>query len=280
MSLGYKAELLYEVMRNFHVITGIRMVIFDDEYNEITAYPETHCPICDCLQRHPEIRKECLKSNAHSFNTCKISKAPLIYQCHAGLYEATAPLVDNGIVIGYIMMGQILTNENREQARTNLQRLSEHYQLATDVVAFIQQMNLHSDEQILAAAKIMEVCTLYVLTKDIIKIEKDRFIYQLNYYVEQRINEDISVERLCRHFKMSRAQLYKISSHYLGMGISEYIRNRRIEKAKYLLKSTTYSVADIAGLVGFEDYNYFCRIFKKTVSIPAKKYRHMDGCKI
>ncbi|CUH96612.1 hypothetical protein P22_2702 [Propionispora sp. 2/2-37] len=274
MSLGYKAEQLYEVMRNFHVITGIRMVIFDDEYNEITAYPETHCPVCDCLQSHPEIRKECLKSNAHSFNSCKISKEPLIYQCHAGLYEATAPLVDNGIVIGYIMMGQILNNENREQAAVKLQSLSERYHLAVDVVACIKQMNLHNNEQILAAAKIMEFCTLYILTKDIIKIEKDRFIYQLNYYIEQHISEDISVDRLCRYFKMSRAQMYKISSHYLGSGISEYIRNRRIEKAKYLLKNTTYRVADIAGLVGFEDYNYFCRIFKKIVSIPAKKYRY------
>jgi two-component system response regulator YesN len=57
------------------------------------------------------------------------------------------------------------------------------------------------------------------------------------------------------------------------MGVSDYIRERRIEKAKRLLKSTQKPVAQIAAEVGFQDANFFTRSFKKAVGLLPKEYR-------
>ncbi len=274
MTLRLKVEKLQELMRDFHILTGIRIVIFDNDYQEIIAYPEPHSDFCNIMHSNPKTRMECLKSNEYSFETCKKSNQILIYQCHAGLVEATAPLLDAGVIIGYIMIGQIIDDKEQINALKGFFQICNQYNISSDeYFTAIDNITYCSKEQILAAAKILEACTFYVLFKDLISIEKDRFIYQLNHYIDQHIHDDISVQQLCEEFNIGRTKLYEISSHYLGIGIGEHIRNKRIEKAKYLLKNTSSRITDIANLVGFQDYNYFCRVFKKIVTMSAKQYR-------
>ena len=59
----------------------------------------------------------------------------------------------------------------------------------------------------------------------------------------------------------------------IGMGIAEYIRTLRLEQAQQLLKDTELPITQISDKIGFEDYNYFCRVFKKETGYSAKKYR-------
>ena len=59
----------------------------------------------------------------------------------------------------------------------------------------------------------------------------------------------------------------------MSVGIAEHIKNLRIEEAKRLLAETDLPVSRIADRVGFTDYNYFCRVFKRETGMPAKKYR-------
>jgi len=277
MTLRLQVDELRELMHDFYVLTGIKMTFFDNEYQEIISFPEEHCGFCRIMHSIPETRAKCIKSNEYSFETCKKSNQLLIYQCHAGLFEATAPLLDEGIVIGYIMMGQVIDEKD------NISCLEKYYDICKQYGIFSQEYNLAlnsvtsaSKEQVLAAAKILEACTLYVLFKQLINIEKDRFIFQLNQYIDQHINDDISVQYLCEEFNISRTKLYELSSHYLGMGIGEHIRNKRVERAKYLLQNTSYPISDIANMVGFQDYNYFCKVFKKVVEMSAKKYRSLQ----
>ena len=72
-------------------------------------------------------------------------------------------------------------------------------------------------------------------------------------------------------------KLYDSVDEYLGIGIAEHIKNIRIKEARRLLKETNLAVHEIADKIGFNDYNYFCRVFKKEVGMPAKQYRKQDG---
>lgn len=57
------------------------------------------------------------------------------------------------------------------------------------------------------------------------------------------------------------------------MGITDYIRNARMEAAKKMLLTTALSVNEIAEKTGFPDTNYFIRLFKKTNNITPNQYR-------
>ncbi|MEE1198283.1 MAG: helix-turn-helix transcriptional regulator [Acutalibacteraceae bacterium] len=56
----------------------------------------------------------------------------------------------------------------------------------------------------------------------------------------------------------------------------QFILKIRIERAKELLDFTDKSIADIAESSGFQDQNYFARIFKKQVGLSPTQYRKSE----
>jgi AraC-like DNA-binding protein len=274
MSLYLDNPKIKELMEDFYTLTGIKIVIFDSDYLEILSYPEEHCGFCRLMHNDPKTRQHCLQSNKESFEHCKKSGELIVYQCHAGLIEATAPLIDNGVIIGYIMFGQITDIGDKEEFLERMRLVCKKYQIKLpDYGDTFSDIKLKSREEIRAAAKILEACTFYVLLKEMIYLEKEQFVRRMNMYIETHLSEEITVSDLCSEFQISRSKLYEVSEQYLGMGIAEYIKRKRMKAAKQYLKNTEKSVSEISEIVGFSDYNYFCRVFKKEVGIPAKKYR-------
>ena len=86
-------------------------------------------------------------------------------------------------------------------------------------------------------------------------------------------NKQMSIEELAQFLYTSRSQLHKKVKSLTGMSITNYINNIRIEKAKYLLKTTQLTISEIAYDVGFASSNYFARSFKKTSNTSPASYR-------
>ncbi len=269
-----KAPLL-ELMQDFYLLTGIRIVIFSNTFQEILAWPQSRCDFCKLMHDHEDSARECAKSDRNALERCLKNRKLEIYHCHAGLVEAVAPLIDNDIIIGYIMFGQISDLPSETETITMLKEILKTYQLDNHLTNHNILKIIHkSSEQILAAAKILEACTFYVLLKNMITLQRKNFVTNLNRFLLEHLSEDLSIERLMKEFQISRNKLYDSCNTYLGQGLAEYIKTLRIKEARRLLKETDLAVHEIADKVGFMDYNYFCRVFKKEVGMPAKKYRN------
>lgn len=274
ITLNLNRELLLGLMKDFYLLTGIKIALFDAVGNEILSFPEEHCPFCALIRSHENGNRKCIASNKKSFAHCQKTKKLEIFHCHAGLVETTAPLIDNGAVIGYIMFGQITDIYDSDKVAEMLKEVLDHYSLSSDKRdIFIYQITQKSNKQILAAAKILEACTFYVLLKDMIHLQRETFIQNLNSYLLTHLSEDLSVDRLTEEFHISKNKLYDSCSRYLSVGIANHVKQLRIAQAKRLLKETDLSVHEISDKVGFNDYNYFCRVFKKEVGMPASHYR-------
>ena len=57
------------------------------------------------------------------------------------------------------------------------------------------------------------------------------------------------------------------------MTFSDYIVSLRMQKARELLRDESKSIEQIAELVGYNDYFYFTKVFKKSQGISPSKYR-------
>ncbi len=60
-----------------------------------------------------------------------------------------------------------------------------------------------------------------------------------------------------------------------GRSIIDYVIDRRIDEAKRLLLEGTVPLAAIAESVGFSEYNYFSRVFKKRSGYSPTVYRRI-----
>jgi two-component system, response regulator YesN len=58
-----------------------------------------------------------------------------------------------------------------------------------------------------------------------------------------------------------------------GEGFSDYLNDIRIQQGKRMLQETELPIKIIVSKVGFKDYNYFNRTFKRIVGIPPAEYR-------
>lgn len=94
-----------------------------------------------------------------------------------------------------------------------------------------------------------------------------------------RIDSDLTADLSLR----AQAELLNLNSSYLstlfkkevGMTLTDYVNNKRIEHAIFLLNTTTLQIQTIAQHCGIPDVNYFTKTFKKHIGKTPKEYRDM-----
>ena len=272
MKLEFNREQLMALMKDFHVLSGIRIVLFDDEYNELLSYPENNCAFCSRMKQDPRTRRLCAESDAHSFRRAEAEGQLIIYHCHACLIEAAIPLIDDHIIIGYLMFGQISGDPDRISLARRLSGKLRECGLE-EMADPADGIPLRTDEQIHAAAKIMKACTLYALYDRTIALRSRHFIQELRQYLMEHISEPIDSGTVARGLGLSRSGLYQQCRENLGMGVAEYLRKLRISEAQRLLAGTDLSISRIASATGFSDYNYFCRVFRQETGTSPMAVR-------
>lgn len=103
---------------------------------------------------------------------------------------------------------------------------------------------------------------------------EQNFLAKINQVINENIdNSKFSVENLAQALNISRVQLYRKTKAILGVSISDYIQNIRLEKAKTLLQETQLTISEIAYATGFSSPNYFSTSFKNKFNNSPKAYR-------
>lgn len=274
MNLQLDVLQIEELMKSFYMLSGIRSVLFGTDFREITSYPKESCDFCRLMKRCPKTRRKCNYADRRSFQKCEKENGLVIYKCHAGLVEAVMPLYENKNIIGYLMFGQITDNPDKTELYEKVPEWQERCALdGTALVEGIENITYKSETHIRAAAKIMEVCTYYMLYQEMILPDNSKVLEGAKSYIEAHLGDNIEIDALCKELQVGRTKLYEIFREEIKMGVSKYILIRRMHRAKKLLKTTDMSVDEIAGSVGFADYNYFSRVFKKTYGKSPKSYR-------
>lgn len=101
---------------------------------------------------------------------------------------------------------------------------------------------------------------------------KDRMHYIL-HYIHEHLTEKIAVDALSRKAYLSRNLFFKWFKEQVGITPLDYINNERIKLAKQLLGNPQNSVNAVSIQCGFNDVNYFIRLFKKTEGITPRAYK-------
>lgn len=100
--------------------------------------------------------------------------------------------------------------------------------------------------------------------------------------VHQIIERDYSNSNLCLNsiadeFTMSPIYLSRLYKQLTTNALSDIISEMRLNKAKELLKTSEYTIVDIAEKTGFTSSSYFYRIFKSSTGITPSDYRKIKN---
>lgn len=92
-------------------------------------------------------------------------------------------------------------------------------------------------------------------------------------YVHQRYTTNITLDDVAAEIGKTSQYTSKLFKELFGVNFIEYLAGMRLEEAKNLLTQSNLKVKEIAIKVGYEDANYFCRIFKKKMGMTPKEFR-------
>lgn len=265
---------LNSLLEDFYKLTKIRITVFDENFNELTAYPEKIAHFCEIIRTDIHAHEECKKCDARACAMAAKQHKTFTYQCHAGMTESIAPLFLGNILIGYLLFGHVFSYNSHNEGWKKISTFCKSYQIDMDALkeACYKQPIINKDF-IESASHILQAVASYLCMERMVSLHQQELPVQIDEYISLHFTEDIDATMLCQEFQIGKTHLYEIMKQNYGVGLAEHIRNLRIKKAKDLLVShPKMSLADIAFSCGFKDYNYFIAVFKRVVGVPPKKY--------
>lgn len=103
--------------------------------------------------------------------------------------------------------------------------------------------------------------------------KRDDEILSVITYLKSNLHKKITISDLTKEFHKNRTDLSKEFIAYTGETIVQFLNKTRIDMAATLLRDTLIPILEIMERVGFQDYSYFSRTFKKEKGISPKHYR-------
>lgn len=103
---------------------------------------------------------------------------------------------------------------------------------------------------------------------------EDLFISKIQNHVIQQLDQsEFDGEDLALLMQMSTSQLYRKMKALTGNTPNHFIRKKRFSKAIEYLETSDYNISEICYKVGFNDPNYFSRIFSQEFGKPPSSFR-------
>jgi YesN/AraC family two-component response regulator len=97
-------------------------------------------------------------------------------------------------------------------------------------------------------------------------------VQKLLKYITNNYTEKISLDNLAKHSGLSTSYMCRLFKKHVGLTILDYINELRCERAASLIANGV-PLSEAYYLVGFNDYNYFSRLFKNVTGSSPANYK-------
>ncbi len=274
MNVFYNNEQLLILISDIYELTGIWVNIHDISGKDIQIRDKS-ADFCRLVNSIPQGHARCVNCDEKAAEICKNIKGIYHYRCHAGICETLIPILENGEVIAYLGFGQLLDESPIEEQWTQTMNTLSWYtgnisQLHEKFLLFRQYPRRKS----MALAKILKTIAAYVQSIGIVATTKYTDLQRLDIYLTHHYAEKLSLKQIASDLHCGTTKLCALAKTLSnGHSLTWIIALYRVRAAQQLLISTDIPISEIALMVGYEDYNYFTKVFKSFVGITPRMYR-------
>ncbi|MBR2473539.1 MAG: PocR ligand-binding domain-containing protein [Clostridia bacterium] len=275
MDVKYNREKLSAILTDVYQLIKTPMSIFDKDFVYVASFPSDYLTeYCSIIREDKARFNRCMRSDGEACTRCRESNESFSYHCHANILETITPIRFENLTIGYIIFGQY-RDESFESAVIDY-AIENGIETERFINAY-RKLTVLTKEQVDATCNILNHLFLKFWLTDAITLNENKICERIKDFITENIDKKLTAELLCRNFFINKQQLYALFRQNFNMTVKEYILEKKLDKAKLLLKTTKHSVTDIAEMTGFPDYNNFIQRFKARIGITPLRYR--KSCK-
>ena len=145
--------------------------------------------------------------------------------------------------------------------------------------AMVQEATSQSMSYELVCHNLLEILLIKILRHQHFDLEvgkqskATKDVSFIKHYLETYYHESIQLEDLASMTHLSRFYISHSFKKEIGMSPMEYLIAIRIKESKILLRTTNYSISQVADIVGFTTPTYFSKQFRKSTGISPTDYR-------
>lgn len=164
--------------------------------------------------------------------------------------------------------GNVLSSAGGHPATSQLGKLVEHFESGGPPNEFALSSEIHR-----------LLCTLLepAPSKNTPGLPYASALTDLCVYIDEHLDQPLSVGILAAQIPLSPSHFSKIFRRYMGFSPYDYIRSRRITRAKELLLRSEMSVCDIAAATGFSSESNFFKAFRASSGSSPLHFRKTAG---
>lgn len=93
------------------------------------------------------------------------------------------------------------------------------------------------------------------------------------HYIREHLTQKISIDALAKASCMSKSVFFQAFKEQFGIPPLEYVLRERIQQAKRIMADSALSITDVCYQAGFNNPNYFIKLFKRLEGVTPKAYR-------
>lgn len=257
----------------------------DETLQPFLAHTNPFCMYMKSTQEHYHI---CLSMIRRMYNKCEKIQTTYFGICHAGLGEYVIPIYSGDILIGSINAGFFPVDNKRAEYR--VRRTCQHApELSADKAielyhSCIRPATVDVDSMLVGLELLAEYLgqiyfilqsTHHVPTtsRRYVGSSEDTILTHAVEYIRHNAGNHISVAVLADFCHCSESYISRIFKRRTGVNINVYINKVRMELAKNHLLLSNERISEIALRVGFNDSNYFSRVFTQLIGISPTEFR-------
>jgi len=158
---------------------------------------------------------------------------------------------------------------------------ADMYRTMKLILSEYREDSMYSGEMILSALMQALILSLRSLRRETIggavpsslaDKTKNDIVRRCMQIIDENLESRITLELLARKVCVSTSYVSKLFRSETGMGVSIFIRERRLERAKELIRSGKYTITQISDMMGFCSVTYFSTEFKKKFGMTPSDY--------
>ena len=142
-------------------------------------------------------------------------------------------------------------------------------------------LNCRYIEEIIGMQSLEEMClwikkVLGVFLDDIEKarcIKNLQIVQSASDYIRTHYQRRVTLEEIAQQVYVSPSYLSRLFKKEIGCTVIELLTKVRIEEAKKVFHDPKYTVRQVAAEIGFEDANYFSKVFRRLEGITPSEYK-------
>ena len=262
---------IQRMMESFSLLSGLKIALIDSHNQGLAVCGHKAGAYCDMIHRSQEKLSLCVSSNKEAFEYALKTKQAHIYRCPFGLVEMVVPIKENETVIGHLIAGPIL--EEDQQSFYQSAKRRELIPDTADAEQAVLELRHCSKEELGAYRDMLTLLAEYIGGTGQLRLHEKTVGQTVKDYVKRNLSRKITLHDLSLICHCSTVTVTECFRREFGMSVMQYVAKKRMELAGRLLNESRLSVGEISARCGFCDVEYFSRCFNKFFGVCPSEYR-------